>query len=56
MHPSRYSMKEPCSLRLIDAKLSQVKGGQGIEETVILMEESKRAINSRNHKLDTVMK
>lgn len=55
MHPGEY-MIELCSLRLIDAKLSQVEDGQGIEGTFILLEQTKSAINSRKHNIDALMK
>lgn len=42
--------------RLIDTNLRQVEGGQGIEETVLLMDERKSAINSIKHEANAVMK
>jgi hypothetical protein len=50
------------SLMITDAQLSQVEGGQNIEEseqTRILMEEKKNAMKSRkdgNYGIDAVMK
>lgn len=44
------------SLRLLDAKLSQIEGGQGLEETLRLTEEKENIMTSKNHKIDAVMK
>jgi hypothetical protein len=44
---------------IADTKLSQVEGGQSIEETkesLILKEEMKNAMSSRKHGVDAVMK
>jgi hypothetical protein len=41
---------------MVDPKLRQVEGSQGIEETLILMEETKSAINSKKDEVNAVMK
>jgi hypothetical protein len=56
IRPGNYSMIESCGLRLIDAKLSQMEGSQGIEETLTLMEEIKSEINSKKDEVYSVMK
>lgn len=56
IRPGRYPLIELCRLSLTDDKLSQVEGGQGIEETLILMEERKSAINLRRNEINAVMK
>lgn len=50
------SMGELCSLKLTDANFSQSESGQGTEETLILMEERKSAINSRKYQTAVVIK
>lgn len=56
IRPGKYSMRELWSLMLTDTKHSQVEGNQGIEETVISVEERKSEINSRRWEAAVVMK
>lgn len=56
MRPSKCSVVELCSLKLTDANLSQVEDGQGIEKTLISIEERKNSINSRKHEVGAVIK
>jgi hypothetical protein len=49
-------MGQLCSRRLRGGNLRQVEGNEGIEETLIWIEERKSAINPTNHGVDVERK